>query len=82
MALDRNTFIRLLGPVDEILKRNAENYDKYGKWSIFIFQFFFSKKKIYTNFSIKSIHFGTTHRLILRFFFFAFLLLQKFTVVV
>ena len=31
MALDRYTFKRLLGPVEEILKRNAENYDKYGK---------------------------------------------------
>ena len=31
MALDRYTFKRLLGPVEEILKRNAENYDKYGR---------------------------------------------------
>lgn len=29
LALDRNSFKRVLGPIDIILKRNAEKYKKY-----------------------------------------------------
>ena len=29
LSLDRTTFKRLLGPLDDILKRNMENYNKY-----------------------------------------------------
>ena len=29
ISLDRNSFKRLLGPIEEILKRNSEQYVKY-----------------------------------------------------
>lgn len=29
LTLERDTFIRLLGPLDEILKRNMDQYKKY-----------------------------------------------------
>jgi len=29
--IGRNMFKRLLGPIDEVLKRNAEKYDKFVK---------------------------------------------------
>lgn len=29
ISLDRNSFKRLLGPIEEILKRNSEQYTKY-----------------------------------------------------
>lgn len=29
LTLDRQTFMRLLGPLDAILKRNMEEYNKY-----------------------------------------------------
>ena len=29
VSLERNTFIRLLGPLDELLKRNMNVYSKY-----------------------------------------------------
>jgi len=31
VSLDRNSFKRLLGPIEEILKRNFDNYTKYIK---------------------------------------------------
>jgi len=30
LSLDRGTFQRLLGPLDEILKRNMDEYNKYA----------------------------------------------------
>ena len=30
LTLERDTFVRLLGPLDEILKRNMEQYKKYA----------------------------------------------------
>lgn len=29
LSLERDTFMRLLGPLDEILKRNMDQYKKY-----------------------------------------------------
>ena len=29
--IDRNAFKRLLGPIEEVLKRNAEKYEKFIK---------------------------------------------------
>lgn len=29
LSLERDTFMRLLGPLDDILKRNMEQYKKY-----------------------------------------------------
>ena len=31
ISLDRNSFKRLLGPIEEILKRNSDSYVKYIK---------------------------------------------------
>lgn len=31
ISLDRNSFKRLLGPIEEILKRNSEQYAKYAQ---------------------------------------------------
>ena len=30
LSLERNTFRRILGPLDDILKRNMEEYKKYA----------------------------------------------------
>ena len=30
LTLERDTFVRILGPLDEILKRNMEQYKKYA----------------------------------------------------
>ena len=32
VSLDRNSFKRLLGPLDDILKRNMDSYLNYVKW--------------------------------------------------
>jgi len=31
VSIDRNAFKRILGPIEEILKRNAERYTKFIK---------------------------------------------------
>lgn len=37
VSIDRHSFKRLLGPLDEILKRNTSKYEKYmNKWNISI----------------------------------------------
>ena len=34
LAIDRATFTRVMGPLDEIMKRNMEEYNKYAAQGI------------------------------------------------
>jgi cAMP-dependent protein kinase regulator len=34
LAVDRATFIRVMGPLDELMKRNMEQYNKYAAQTI------------------------------------------------
>jgi hypothetical protein len=34
LAIDRATFTRVMGPLDDIMKRNMEDYNKYAAQAI------------------------------------------------
>ena len=51
VKIDRDSFKRLLGPLDDILKRNFSKYEKYVYWSLindFIhLKFIYTQKNFY-----------------------------------
>ena len=47
ITLDRLAFKRLLGPLEKLLKRNSEMYQKYNMWVNLMFIFFINIFKLY-----------------------------------
>lgn len=45
VSLDRDSFKRLLGPLDDILKRNMDSYINYLKWTFYLSEVSQPKKK-------------------------------------